>query len=276
MNVFKNGSVWLKADFHLHTKADKEFKYNGDENDFVKAYVDQLKSEEIGTGVITNHNKFDKNEFNMLKKQAAKNNIYLLPGIEFSLKEGIHILIVFDDEWYKGHENNIQDFLNSAFYEITNADIPPYPNSNFDLNETVDKLDQIGHDYFIVMAHVDADNGFLNVLSGRTLESFNRVLAVQKSGNRDNYSRLCSLANRRLACIEGSDNAENGIDAIGKGRITYIKIGDFNFEAVKYVLTDSENRIRQKNKPETNNSFIKSIAFEGGFLTERELIFHRN
>lgn len=272
MSVFKNGSVWLKADFHLHTRADKEFKYDGNENDFVKIYVDQLKSEEIGVGVITNHNKFDKDEFNTLRKQAAKNNIYLLPGIEFSLKEGIHILIVFDDKWYKGHENNIQDFLNSAFFGIANADIPPYPNSNFDLNETVDKLNQIDHDYFIVMAHVDADSGLFNVLSGRTLdafaqnESFNRVLAVQKSGNRDKYSRLCSLANRQLACVEGSDNAEKGIDAIGKGRITYIKIGDFNFEAVKYALTDINDRIRPKEKPVTNNSYIKSISFEGGLL----------
>ena len=118
MSVFKNGSVWLKADFHLHTRADKEFKYDGDENDFVKIYVDQLKSEEIGIGVITNHNKFDKEEFNTLRKQAAKNYIYLLPGIEFSLKEGIHILIVFDDEWYKGHENNIQDFFSSNLKQL--------------------------------------------------------------------------------------------------------------------------------------------------------------
>ncbi|MEA1899619.1 MAG: histidinol-phosphatase, partial [Thermodesulfobacteriota bacterium] len=272
MSVFKNGSVWLKADFHLHTRADKGFDYDGDENNFVKAYVDQLKSENIGVGVITNHNKFDKDEFNKLRKQAAKNNSYLLPGIEFSLKEGIHILIVFNDKWYKGHENNIQDFLNSAFYGIANADIPPYPNSNCDLNETVNMLDQIGHDYFIVMAHVDADSGLFNVLSGRTLdafvqdESFNRVLAVQKSGNRDNYDRLCSLADRQLACVEGSDNAEKGIDAIGKGRITYIKIGDFNFEAIKYALTDINDRIRPKEKPVTNNSYIKSISFEGGLL----------
>ena len=272
MSAFKNGSVWLKADFHLHTRADKGFEYDGNENDFVKAYVDQLKSENIGLGVITNHNKFDKNEFNTLRKQAEKNNIYLLPGIEFSLKEGIHILIVFNDKWYKGHENNIQDFLNSAFYGIANANIPPYPNSNFDLNETADKLNQIDHDYFIVMAHVDADSGLFSVLSGRTLdafikdESFHRVLAVQKSGHRNNYDRLCSLANRQLACVEGSDNAEKGIDAIGKGGITYIKIGDFNFEAVKYALTDINDRIRTKEKPVTNNSYIKSISFEGGLL----------
>ena len=35
--LFQNGARWLRADFHLHTKADKEFKYTGAESDFVNA-----------------------------------------------------------------------------------------------------------------------------------------------------------------------------------------------------------------------------------------------
>jgi len=30
-SLFQNGSVWLRADFHLHTKADKDFTYKGEE-----------------------------------------------------------------------------------------------------------------------------------------------------------------------------------------------------------------------------------------------------
>ena len=34
-NIFENGATWLRADFHLHTKADIEFDKKGfDENDF--------------------------------------------------------------------------------------------------------------------------------------------------------------------------------------------------------------------------------------------------
>ena len=44
INTFKNGSIWMKADFHLHTKADiKEFRYTGDENYFADNYIKQLK-----------------------------------------------------------------------------------------------------------------------------------------------------------------------------------------------------------------------------------------
>ncbi len=280
-NIFENGATWLRADFHLHTKADKEFSYSGNENDFCRLYVEKLKEQNINAGVITNHNKFDKNEFVALRKKAIKESIGLFAGVEFSLKEGIHILIVFDDKWYQGETDNISKFLENAFYGIANYDKPNYPNSNFNLKETVEALDKIGHDYFIVLAHIDDTNGLFTELRGRTQEdfvkqeSFNRVLAVQKSANLENYNKLNLWLNRKskIACVEGSDNAHGGLDAIGKGRITYIKIGDFNFEALTFALTDSEYRVSPKDKPKIKNSYIKSIVFEGGLLEGTKIDF---
>ena len=220
--LFQNGSVWLKADFHLHTYTDKEFIYNEDPNEYVQKYIEKLKSTNTSIGIVTNHNKFDKDEFVKLKKAAKKEDIWLIGGIEFSLKEGIHLLIAFEDEWYKGQENNITDFISSAFYGIKNPDIPPYPNSNFNIKETVEALDKIGLDYFLVIAHPDGENGLFKVLKGRTLEafiqdeSFRNVIALQKSGNKDNYVRLCELAKREITCVEGSDNAHEGIEGIGR------------------------------------------------------------
>ncbi len=278
INIFRNGSIWFRADFHLHTKADKEFNYSGDENDFIRQYVEQLKNQNIGIGVITNHNKFVKDEFVALKKKAQKDNIGLFPGIEYSLKEGIHVLIVFDNKWYQGEICQINKFLDKAFYVIPKYWIPSYPNSKLDLNQTVEALDEIGFEYYIVLAHVDDKNGLFDVLSGRTLdafiqdESFGKVLAIQKSRNLENYKQLCSKANREIACVEGSDNAHGGIEAIGTDNPVFIKIGDFNFEALKFALIDSNNRIAIE-KPEIKNSYIKSIAFEGGLLDGKEIHF---
>ena len=276
--IFKNGSVWLKADFHLHTKADKEFKYDGDENYFVGDYIEQLKKTDTRVGIITNHNKFDLEEYKALQKNALKENIYLIAGMEFSLKEGIHLLIAFEDKWV-ARENNIQSFLSNAFYGISNYDRPPYPNSNYSLQDTVESLNKIGHDYFIALAHPDTANGLFEALKGRTLDAFiqedafRKIIAIQKSGNKDNYDRICKLANRRIACVEGTDNAGEGIDAIGKGKVTYIKLGDFNFEALKYTLIDNENRVNAKDKPEISNAYIKSISFQGGLLNGTEINF---
>jgi predicted ATPase len=224
--MFQNGSIWLRADFHLHTRADNEFIYSGADNNFVADYINKLTEQKIQIGVITNHNKFEKNEFVALKKRASEHDIGLFPGIEFSLKEGIHVLIAFDEAWYKGQTDYINQFLSVAFYGIPNPDIPPYPNSLFDLRETTDKLDAIDRGYFIIPAHVETAN-----------------------------------------------NANDGIEGIGKGRITYIKIGDFNFEALNYALTDHHNRLHQKDKPKINNSYIKSIAFQGGLLNEKKVSF---
>ena len=56
--MFEYGSTWLRADFHLHTKEDKEFQFAGVDNEFVNLYIEKLKSENIQIGLITNHNKF--------------------------------------------------------------------------------------------------------------------------------------------------------------------------------------------------------------------------
>ncbi len=282
-NIFKNGATWLRADFHLHTKADKEFKKSDftDDGDFYVKYIQKLNEQKIKLGVITNHNKFNKLEFKALKKNAKKEDIRLFAGVELSLKEGIHILIVFDDQWYQGETDQINKFLDTAFYGIENYGNPPYRNANFDLKETVDKLNKIEYDYFIVLAHVDDTNGLFTELKGRTLEdfvkqeSFSRVLAIQKSANLDNYNKLGNWLDRKnnIACVEGSDNAHEGINGIGNGRVTYIKIGDFNFEALRYALTDRDYRVSAKDKPVIKNGYIKSIAFEGGLLDKTRIDF---
>ncbi|MFH1527942.1 MAG: TrlF family ATPase, partial [Bacteroidota bacterium] len=100
--IFENGATWVRADFHLHTKADNTFPYNEDPNSYVTKYIEKLKSEEIRIAVITNHSKFDLAEFKELRKNAEREEIYMLPGVEFSVKDGakgLHILIVFNDEW---------------------------------------------------------------------------------------------------------------------------------------------------------------------------------
>ena len=44
-NIFENGSVWFRADFHLHTIKDKEFTRIEKGNDFVNLFIDKLVAE---------------------------------------------------------------------------------------------------------------------------------------------------------------------------------------------------------------------------------------
>lgn len=278
-SFFKNGSVWLKADFHLHTKADSEFKYTDNPNEFVAKYTTQLKTQNIQVGVITNHNKFDRTEFKALQKAANKEDIFLLPGLEFSCKDGakgIHLLMVFSYDWIDNTENRnyIADFITTAFAGIPNYDSPPYPNSKFGMKEAVENLDSYKKDYFIIMAHMDDSNGIFKELQGRNLEEFlksdafqRKVLGLQKSRSYDNRKKLDEILGENVpAFVEGSDDAHKGIEGIGAGiQKTYFKLGAFNFYALKFAFLDKDHRIAPV-PPETKNGYIKSVTFSGGKL----------
>jgi len=271
--TFKYGSRWLKADFHLHTRADKEFIYNGEPDRFVSDYLDSLQKANIGLGVITNHNKFDLNEFKALRKSARKRGIGLLPGIELSIKDGqagVHTLVVFSDDWFSNKEqiNHIQSFLGLTFACVAN-----FENENarsiHDIVATVRELDKFHKDYFLIFAHVEAPNGLWGGLApGRIKELFNnacvrrRALAFQKVRTRDERSKIKQiLGNLYPAEVEGCD-AKNLADISTRKEASYLKLGAFSFDAVKFALSDKVSRVRS-DQPSYHHSFIRKISFEG-------------
>jgi chromosome segregation protein len=151
---FIHGSRWMRADFHLHTRRDREFKDAGTEQDFVTRYCVALKEAQIGVGVITNHNKFDRDEFKSLRRATGKENVYLMPGVELSVKDGrngIHTLVVFREDWIDNPEN--EDYIN-CFLGLTFAGQTGYDNSNarsnHDLLETIRELDKFHKDYLLI------------------------------------------------------------------------------------------------------------------------------
>lgn len=278
--MFETGLQYIRADFHLHTHKDKEFKYAGDQNSFVKDYIGGLKIAGIVLGVITNHNKFDKDEYVAIRKAAKKENIFILPGVELAIKEGangIHTLIVFDpDEWLSNGENHIQSFLATAFASIPN---PENANAkcNFDLKSTIEILDSYGRDYFLIFAHVDQNSGLFAECSGGLLHSLanipsfrKRVLALQKAVEKKNIDIFFNIFKYRPALVEGSD--PKSIADIGKGyRQTILKIGEFSFPAVKFALQDVDNRVFSA-KPNEKHGYIESVSFQGGKFDGQTII----
>ena len=269
-NKFSNGSIWVRFDCHLHTRADREFKYAEHENEYITKYIEKLKAEEIEVGIITNHNKFDIDEYKALKKKANKENIFILPGVELSVNDGsngIHCLIVFNpDEWLENGNNYISQFIIESFagkanYENENG------RSNDNLITTIEKLNKYNKDYFIILAHVEQRSGFFEELDGGRIQEFSKhklfrknILAFQKVTKYDLSVWNQWFDNELPAFVEGSDPKK--IDEIGKGEKSYIKIGDYNFEAVKFALQDKDFRVK-KEKPIIENGYIKSISFDG-------------
>lgn len=278
--MFDNGCEWVRCDFHLHTRKDKEFKYTGEDNSFVKDYVNKLESEKIKIGVITNHNKFDLQEYKALKKLANKKDIFILPGVELSVndgKNGVHTLIVFNPEdWIKNGENHIDNFLTVAFQGISNRE-NENTCCNFDINTLLVELEKLNKDYFIVFAHIEQRSGLIEEYGGGRLISLaqnhefkKRVLGLQKLKTFDNKFKIKDWFGYEIAFVEGSDPKK--IDEIGKGKLCYVKMGEYSFSALKFSLQDYENRISNK-EPKINHGYIQSIAFKGGKLDSIEIPF---
>ncbi len=284
---FAHGSAWFRADFHLHTRADKEFSYAGEDNYYYSNYIQALKGAEIGIGVIANHNKFDFEEFKALKKTALKQGIFLLPGVELSVNDGsngIHTLVVFADEWIENNHDYINQYLNVAFagktpneYEHENG------RSSLALLDTIKKLNGYQKDFFLIFAHVEDRSGLWHELEGGRLQELadnelfcNHTLAFQKVRTHDVSDRKCRLKVQDWlktaypAEVEGSD--PKSVAEIGRGEKCYLKTGAFTFEAIKYALLDHENRLVSE-PPEYKHSHISSIFFEGGILNEEIIRF---
>ena len=292
-NIFENGATWLRTDFHLHTIKDNEFQPIANPNDFFNRFIERLKAEEINIGVVTNHNKFDKDEYVNLRKKAFKEHIWILPGVELSVNDGangIHCLIVFDDEhWIVDGEDYINQFLTSAFEGIANRE-NENTRCNYSLTDTLEKLNyhcNNGRNSFVIMAHVEQNSGFLKELDGGRIQQFAKnenfrqfVLGFQKFRT---YDRLAGLntwfGNKLPAFVEGSDC--KSIETVGKAHVqngeemkTYIKIGAFNFDALKYALIDHENRIKDAIHS-VYKAWLKSISFNTRKWQGKKLSFNQ-
>lgn len=278
---------WVRADFHLHTRADKEFKYLGEDNSYINEYVAALQQANIRLGVITNHNKFDVDEFKALRKAARRQGIGLLPGVELSVNDGsngIHTLVVFSDEWLANGHDYINQFLNVAFvgkvpaeYEQENG------RSSLSLLQTLEKLEGYNKDFFVVFAHVEAPSGLWKELDGGRFEElganeifrkhtlgFQKVRTYNKgdASITDQFKVKQWLKDWYPAEVEGSDPKK--IDEIGRGKHTYIKLGELTFSALKFALSLPAARVT-KTLPVHQGSYISSIKFDGGLLDGKEI-----
>lgn len=292
INIFENGATWLRADFHLHTIKDKEFQFNGNANDFFNQYVERLKKEKVSVALITNHNKFDKDEYQNLRKKALKENIWILSGVELSVNDGangIHCLIAFDNEqWLTNGEDYINQFLTAAFEGVANRE-NENTRCNYNLTETLKKLNEHrlnGRNSFIIMAHVEQRSGFLTELEGGRIEQLARnenfrdfVLAFQKFRTHDKLNDLKNWFDGKLpAFIEGSDC--KSIEEVGKAhqqngneKKTFVKIGAYNFDALMYALLDPKSRLSDSEQ-KIEKAYLKSITFTTGKWKGKKVSFN--
>ncbi|MDD3179243.1 MAG: AAA family ATPase [Opitutaceae bacterium] len=278
---FEYGSQWLRADFHLHTKADKEFTFAGDANFFVSDYVARLKTEEIGVAAITNHNKFDADEYREIRRMAGRESIFVLPGVELSVAEGangIHCLLVFDPATWLDGSDYINRFLDQAFGLHVRDRENENARCDYNLATLFKKLSEqksYGRESFVIMAHIEDRSGFCEELEGGRITEIGQdpqfkefVLGLQKARTRNDLKNCKDWLGTLPALVEGSD--PKAMEEVGRAhqvggnpQKTYIKIGDHNFQAVQYAMKAYGLRVRSA-KPARTTPFVRSMTITSG------------
>lgn len=279
--LFPHGARWVCADFHLHTVADDEFERPAEGLNFVSAFVDRLVSQQIGVGVITNHNKFVQDEYKTLRKAALNSGVFLLPGVELEVQggNGVHLLVVFDPEtwiWNKENEPFIDKFLDRAFDQIPNRATKDTA-CHWTTGQLLDHLADCrkhGRDSFVIAAHVDRKKGILKELGSKIAahdsELFRQtVLGFQRVEEGGGWRNLKQWLGDdwQPAKVEGSDC--KSLETVGRAHVeageekrTWIKLSDFTFAAVKLALLMKDYRIAERPPDQTSTSLL-SVTWTG-------------
>jgi chromosome segregation protein len=289
--LFEAGSRWVRSDLHLHTRADHQFQNLPEGVHFDEAYAARLKEEHISLGLITNHNKFDLDEFKRLRKVSRKNETLLLPGVELGVQGGsggIHILICFEPEaWIDNKENNdfINSFLNTAFEQIPNRESED-TNCQWTLSQVLQKLNEHrknGRDSFAIMAHVDDRKGLLKELRAGIESHFNdlfkeSVLGFQKVRSKDSWHSLKSWTGDddwKPAKVEGSDC--KSLDTVGVAhrvgdtdKECWIKLGALSYESLKLALLMKNQRVADT-APICQSAYVRSMTLEGKLIQKKQI-----
>ena len=165
------GAEYVRVDLHSHSIADKQFKNEQwkSREEFVDNYITQLEKQNIKIVAITNHNKFDREEYCMLREKGRERDILILPGVEISTidgKRGVHFLCVFPPETGECEGNEpqcrIEKFITMMFPE---GGLDNYGNPNISQKKLDQMVDVLEKDfkcrqYMIIPAHVDNDKGW--------------------------------------------------------------------------------------------------------------------
>jgi len=293
-SLSKNGASWIRADFHLHSPGAYSFKLPSGTNlasetekkKVVEAYVQQLMSENIKTGAITDYQQIREDWFPLIQERALKEEIFIFPGIELSVNIGIkiHILMIFE------FDQKI-DAINRFIYGLDkNPDDPLINNrSHRDINlkTNIDESLRSLKDTFsclVIFPHPSEDNGIIRELRpNQAAEILKMADAIEHLKEHDKHRLLSTSVIEKaffdsLAFLEGSD--PKAIDEIGtktrndEKRSTYLKVSSLSIDAFKIALHDPELRVMLYRKPELNHDHISSLEIKGSFLRDIRIDFN--
>ena len=282
-----SGARFLRADLHIHS-----YGSSLDVKDTAmtpEAIVDAAVAEGLSIIAVTDHNEIS-NVSRTLTAAGGK-PLLAVPGVELTTPQG-HLLVYFDE--YQNLE---------AFYGKLNLGDRGKQESHCQTGmlECLNHIDP--GKGFAVLAHVDGEGGFERVVNGYPpyksdvichpallaieLQSAQSPIAYSLSDSEPQRAacgkkRSLTLGlgeKQNLARVLFSDShALSGLgrNALGKRRMTRIKMDSPSFNGLRVALQDADARIRLEDEIPQSIPRLLGMKLQGGFLDGHTIHFSRN
>ncbi|EPW6404245.1 hypothetical protein P3655_08875 [Vibrio parahaemolyticus] len=205
-----------KIDLHVHTVVTPSDPYFDYSLDTLRRYVTESNIDCIA---ITNHNKFDKEQFLLIREELSKTVVF--PGIEVDL-EGGHILVIADN-------SDVEDF--SSRCSLVTKDIPD-AKSDIDYNRFIEIFEDLSK--YIIIPHIDKTPS----IKKPTLHKLGGVVTCGEVQSVKKF--LYALNGTGLTPVLFSDmRAKRDLEHLPV-RQTYVDVGELTHSSLKTALKNSD------------------------------------
>lgn len=266
---------FYKVDLHIHTPASSCYKGEKTDEEYLRI-LEKAKTKKLKVIAITDHNTIEgykkilKIKSDLLLKKVNLNsitdskqakleieevknklilfdNLLILPGIEFEVRNNVHMLIIFNPDT---PVNTIERFLYEGGYnEISFGKEEPLALANWDVIELYNNSKK--YDCIVMDAHTDVGKGMFKVIpSGsyrancfksdclqaicyRSEKQKNKLADILK--NSKEYKR-----NTPVAFVKFSDS--HCLVEMGT-YVTWFKLDKINFDNIKLALNNPTEKI---------------------------------
>jgi len=289
---------YYKIDLHIHTPASKCYKGAKDDAEYIRL-LKAISDKGIDIIAITDHNslvgyeKLLDIEYNLImekeilskyKEDSEKikcsiekiesmlnlfNSIQILPGVEFTINPGIHMIVISE----KNGLNDLKNLLAQLGYkdEHYGDDQPIVP--KMDIKEFLQN--RLLENKLVIAPHADSDKGLYNEINGMyradavkndnlSAVTFNNHKQQKKFQNiilnDPNYKR-----NKPLAFINASD--AHKLEEVGS-RVSYIRLEEPTFDNIYKGFLIPAQSISDSYNPRLKSIINNIISTEKTILIE--------
>ena len=267
------GSRWWKFDFHTHTPASNDYGRGPNQAILKKHTPRQWLLDHMRAGIdcvaITDHNSGEwidrvKDELDQLihERPEGFRPIYIFPGVEISVHDGVHLLAIFGCDKKTA---DIDSLLGKVDYKGRKGTSNSVTGLSF--TEVIGKVNSVGA--IAIPAHVDTEKGlFESCQDANTLKRIldcEHISAIELVDSDFEKPRIYTEKKIRWTEVLGSDShhpSGNSQEKYPGSHFTWVKMGTPSIEGLRLALLDGSLSVIRFDGEEDNPNECAETVLE--------------